>query len=212
MGLISISNHKKVTWTKFERNPLENKSLEILISETLIRGTPLVKLLSRLPECPNQLTYFTNIIFFVSKLSFSVKKLKKSQMGKKLWLLEVTVNFFLELVLFNDVSIFFNFSKIIFLSGWVFQNGKNTSVCKNSESYLQNYLIKNNFFGIPNFHLWDPWFVAHFWQIRSHGFQRAQINLLILQSYFLLFQNFHFQLTNWENLKYEKSYGSWKLQ
>ena len=111
---------EKVTWTKFERNPLENKSLEILISETLIRGTPLVKLLSRLPECPNQLTYFTNMIFFVSKLSFSVKKLKKSQMGKKLWLLEVTVKFFLELVLFNDVSIFFNFSKIIFLSGWVF--------------------------------------------------------------------------------------------
>ena len=132
---------EKVTWTKFERNPLENKSLEILISETLIRGTPLVKLLSRLPECPNQLTYFTNIIFFVSKLSFSVKKLKKSQMGKKLWLLEVTVKIFLELVLFNDVSIFFNFSKIIFLSGWVFQNGKNTSVCKNSESYLQNYPI-----------------------------------------------------------------------
>ena len=132
---------EKVTWTKFERNPLENKSLEILISETLIRGTPLVKLLSRLPECPNQLTYFTNIISFVSKLSFSVKKLKKSQMGKKLWLLEVTVKIFLELVLFNDVSIFFNFSKIIFLSGWVFQNGKNTSVCKNSESYLQNYPI-----------------------------------------------------------------------
>ena len=131
-----------MTWTKFERNPLENKSLEILISETLIRGTPLVKLLSRLPECPNQqLTYFTNIIFFVSKLSFSVKKLKKSQMGKKLWLLEVTVKIFLELVLFNDVSIFFNFSKIIFLSGWVFQNGKNTSVCKNSEFYLQNYPI-----------------------------------------------------------------------
>ena len=132
---------EKVTWTKFKRNPLENKSLEILISETLIRGTPLVKLLSRLPECPNQLTYFTNIIFFVSKLSFSAKKLKKSQMGKKLWLLEVTVKIFLELVLFNDVSIFFNFSKIIFLSGWVFQNGKNTSVCKNSESYLQNYPI-----------------------------------------------------------------------
>ena len=128
---------------------MENKSLEIFISETLIRGTPLAKLLSRLPECPNQLTYFTNIIFFVSKLSFSVKKLKKSQMGKKLWLLEVTVKIFLELVLFNDVSIFFNFSKIIFLSGWVFQNGKNTSVCKNSESYLQNYPIKNNFFRIP---------------------------------------------------------------
>ena len=139
---------EKVTWTKFEQNPLENKSLEIFISETLIRGTPLAKLLSRLPECPNQLTYFTNIIFFVSKLSFSVKKLKKSQMGKKLWLLEVTVKFFLELVLFNDVSIFFNFSKIIFLSGWDFQNGKNISLCKNSESYLQNCPIKNIFFRI----------------------------------------------------------------
>ena len=34
MGLISISNHKKVTWTKFEQNPLENKSFEIFITET----------------------------------------------------------------------------------------------------------------------------------------------------------------------------------
>ena len=105
-----------MTWTKFERNPLENKSLEILISETLIRGTPLVKLLSRLPECPNQLTYFTNIISFVSKLSFSVDKLRKSQIRKKLWLLEVTVKIFLELVLFNEVSIFLIFQKLLF---WV---------------------------------------------------------------------------------------------
>ena len=139
---------EKVTWTKFERNPLENKNLEFFISETLIRGTPLAKLLSHLPECSNELTYFTNIFFFFSKLSFSPKKLKKSQMGKKLWLLEVTVKFFFELVLFNDVSIFFNFSKIIFLSGWDFQNGKNISLCKNSESYLQNCPIKNIFFRI----------------------------------------------------------------
>ena len=101
MGLISISNHKKVTWTKFERNPLEKKSFKIFISETLICSAPLAKLLSRLPESPIQLTYFTIIIFLVSKLSFSVKKLKKYQMGKKLWLLEVTVKFFLELVLFK---------------------------------------------------------------------------------------------------------------
>ena len=101
MGLISISNHKKVTWTKFERNPVEKKSFEIFISETLIRSAPLAKLLSWLPESPNQLTYFTIIIFFLSKLSFSVKKLKKSQMGRKLWLLEVTVKIFLELVLFK---------------------------------------------------------------------------------------------------------------
>ena len=141
MGLISISNHKKVTWTKFERNHLEKNSFEIFISETLIHSAPLAKLLSRLPESPIWLTYFTIIIFLVSKLSFSVKKLKKYQIGKKLWLLEVTVKKFLELVLFNDVSFFSNFSKIIFLSGWVFQNGKNTSVCKNSESYLQNYPI-----------------------------------------------------------------------
>ena len=105
-----------MTWTKFERNPLENKSLEIFISETLIRGTPLAKLLSRLPESPNQLTYFTIIFFFVSKLSFSVVKLRKSQIRKKLWLLEVTVKIFLELVLFNEVSIFLIFQKLYF---WV---------------------------------------------------------------------------------------------
>ena len=87
MGLISISNHKKVTWTKFEQNPLENKSFEIFISESLICSKPLAKLLSWLPESPNQHTYFTIIISFVSKLSFSVQKLKKSQMEKKLWLL-----------------------------------------------------------------------------------------------------------------------------
>ena len=97
---------------------MENKSLEIFISETLIRGTPLAKLLSRLLDNPIQLTYFTIIIFLVSKLSFSVKKLKKSQIGKKLWLLEVTVKFFLELVLFNDVSIFFQFFKN-YISEWL---------------------------------------------------------------------------------------------
>ena len=121
--------------------PWKIRVLKFSSLRPLIRSAPLAKLLSWLPESPNQHTYFTIIIFFVSRLSFSVKKLKKSQMGKKLWLLEVTVKIFLELVLFNDVSFFFNFSKIIFLSGWVFQNGKNTSVCKNSEFYLQNYPI-----------------------------------------------------------------------
>ena len=128
--------------------PWKIRVLKFSSLRPLIRSAPLAKWLSRLPESPNQLTYFTNIIFFVSKLSFSVKKLKKSQMGKKLWLLEVTVKIFLELMLFNDVSIFFNFSKIIFLSGWDFQNGNNISLCKNSESYLQNCPIKNIFFRI----------------------------------------------------------------
>ena len=34
MGVISISNDKKVVWTKFEQIPLENKSFEIFIPET----------------------------------------------------------------------------------------------------------------------------------------------------------------------------------
>ena len=140
---------KKWSGPSLSKFPWKIRVLKFSSLRPLIRGPLLANLLSRLSESPNQLTYFTIIISFVSKISFSVEKLKKSQIGKKLWLLEVTVKKFLELVLFNDVSFFSNFSKIIFLSGWVFQNGKNTSVCKNSESYLQNYPIKNNFFRIP---------------------------------------------------------------
>ena len=134
MGLISISNYKKVTWTKFEENPSENKSFEIFISVTLIRSAPLAKLLSRLSESPNQLTYFTIIIFFLSKLSFSVKKLKKSQMGRKLWLLEVTVKNFLELVLFKWCISQIFFSKITKLSWWVLTKSKNMCWHKKSAS------------------------------------------------------------------------------
>ena len=115
---------KKWSGPSLSKFPWKIRVLKFSSLRPLIRGPLLANSLSRLSESPNQLTYFTIIISFVSKLSFSVEKLKKSQIGKKLWLLEVTVKFFLELVLFNDVSIFFNFSKIIFLSGWVFQNGK----------------------------------------------------------------------------------------
>ena len=132
---------KKWSGPSLSKFPWKIRVLKFSSLRPLIRGPLLANSLSRLSESPNQLTYLTIIISFVSKISFSVEKLKKSQIGKKLWLLEVTVKKFLELVLFNDVSFFSNFSKIIFLSGWVFQNGKNTSVCKNSESYLQNYPI-----------------------------------------------------------------------
>ena len=107
-----------MTWTKFERNPLENKSLEILISETLIRGNTLVKLLSRLPECPNQLTYFTNIIFFVSKLSFSVKKLKKISNGKKVMAPGSYSKNFFGIIAFQWCIDFFQFFKN-YISEWL---------------------------------------------------------------------------------------------
>ena len=132
---------KKWSGPSLSKFPWKIRVLKFSSLRPLIRGLLLANSLSGLSESPNQLTYFTIIFSFVSKLSFSVEKLRKSQVRKKLWLLEVTVKIFLELVLFNDLLIFFNFSKMIFLSGWVFQNGKNTSVCKNSESYLQNYPI-----------------------------------------------------------------------
>ena len=75
--------------------------IRVLKFSSLIRSPLLANSLSRLSESPNQLTYFTIIFSFVSKLSFSVKKLRKSQIRKKLWLLEVTVKIFLELVLFK---------------------------------------------------------------------------------------------------------------
>ena len=98
MSVISISIVKKVYCTKFEQNPFENKQFEILGSlGPLIRGAGLAKSMSRLPECPNPLVYFTIISFFVSNLTFSVEKSKISQLRPKLWPPEVEVNFFLEL-------------------------------------------------------------------------------------------------------------------
>ena len=92
---------KKWSGPSLSKFPWKIRVLKFSSLRPLIRSAPLAKLLSRLPESPNQLTYFTIIISFVSKLSFSVKKLKKTQMGKKLWLLEVTVKNFFELVLFK---------------------------------------------------------------------------------------------------------------
>ena len=116
MGLISISNDKKVVWTKFEQIPLENKSFEIFIPETPDSRPTFGKFALTAFREPKSTYLFYNHIFFVSKLSFSVEKLRKSQIRKKLWLLEVTVKIFLELVLFNEVSIFLIFQKLYF---WV---------------------------------------------------------------------------------------------
>ena len=103
MGVISISNDKKVVWTKFEQIPLENKSFEIFIPETPDSRPTFGKFALTAFREPKSTYLFYNHIFFVSKLSFSVEKLRKSQIRKKLWLLEVTVKKFLELVLFNEV-------------------------------------------------------------------------------------------------------------
>ena len=161
---------EKVTWTKFERNPLENKSFEIFISETLIRSAPLAKLLSQLPESPIQLTYFTIIIFLVSKLSFSVKKLKKYQIGKKLWLLEVTVKFFLELVLFKWCisQNFFQKSQ-----NWVDRCWQNQKICvdtKNQPLSLKNSRFTDAFVSFPN--PWKPEYFQSSYFLISYGYDQ----------------------------------------
>ena len=107
---------KKWSGPSLSKFPWKIRVLKFSSLRPLIRGPLLANSLSWLSESPNQLTYFTIIFFFVSKLSFSVEKLRKSQIRKKLWLLEVTVKIFLELVLFNEVSIFLIFQKLYF---WV---------------------------------------------------------------------------------------------
>ena len=139
---------KKWSGPSLSKFPWKIRVLKFSSLRPLIRGLLLANSLSRLSESPNQLTYFTIIFFFVSKLSFSVEKLRKSQIRKKLWLLEVTVKIFFGISALQWGIDFFDFSKIIFLSGWDFQNGKNISLCKTSESYLQNCPIKNIFFRI----------------------------------------------------------------
>ena len=89
---------KKCTVPNLSKIPLKTSNLKFLGSlGPLIRGAGLAKSISRLPECPNQLVYFTIISFFVSNLSFSVEKSKISQLRPKLWPPKVEVKKFLEL-------------------------------------------------------------------------------------------------------------------
>ena len=103
---------KKWSGPSLSKFPWKIRVLKFSSLRPLIRGPLLANSLSQLSESPNKLTYFTIIFSFVSKLSFSVEKLRKSQIPKKLWLLEVTVKIFLELVLFNEVSIVLIFQKL----------------------------------------------------------------------------------------------------
>ena len=89
---------KKCTVPNLSKIPLKTSNLKFLGSlGPLICEACLAKLISRLPECPNQLVYFTIISFFVSNLSFSVEKSKISQLKPKLWPPKVEVKNFLEL-------------------------------------------------------------------------------------------------------------------
>ena len=138
----------------------------------LIRSAPLAKLLSRLPESPNQHTYFTIIISFVSKHCFSVKKLKKSQMGKKLWLLKVRVKKFLELVLFKWCisQIFFQKSQ-----NWVDGCWQNQKICvdtKNQPLSLKNSCFTDVFVSFLN--PWKPEFFQSSYFLISYGYEQNE--------------------------------------
>ena len=67
MGLISISNDKKVVWTKFEQIPLENKSFEIFIPETPDSRPTFGKFALTAFREPKSTYLFYNHIFFCFK-------------------------------------------------------------------------------------------------------------------------------------------------
>ena len=104
MGLISISNDKNANLTKFERNPLENKRYEIFISGTPNSRRTFGNITLTPPRVPKSTCLFYNHKFFVSNLSFSVKKFKKSQIEKKLWLQEVGVKKILEFKIVKNLK------------------------------------------------------------------------------------------------------------
>ena len=148
MGLISISNDKKVVWTKFEQIPLENKSFEIFIPETPDSRPTFGKFaLTALREPKSTYLFYNHIFFCFKTFIFSWKTEKISNTKKVIAPGSYSKKFF-GISAFQWGIDFFDFSKIIFLSGWDFQNGKNISLCKNSESYLQNCPIKKIFFRI----------------------------------------------------------------
>ena len=95
MGLISISDVKKVKWTMFEQNLMEKRWFQFFIS-----GTPDSQRtffwLSCLPDWPNKLAYLTFISSFVCRFSESVQKMKICPLVSRLWPPEVQVKKFLE--------------------------------------------------------------------------------------------------------------------
>ena len=67
MGLKSISNDKKVVWTKFEQIPLENKSFEIFFSETPDSQRTFGKIALMASREPKSTYLFYNNNFFCFK-------------------------------------------------------------------------------------------------------------------------------------------------
>ena len=139
---------KKWSGPSLSKFPWKIRVLKFSSLRPLIRGPLLANSLSRLSESPNQLTYFTIIFFFCFKTFIFSWKTEKISKKKKVMAPGSYSKKFFGISAFQWGIDFFDFSKIIFLSGWDFQNGKNISLCKNSESYLQNCLIKNIFFRI----------------------------------------------------------------
>ena len=123
MGLISISNDKKVVWTKFEQIPLENKSFEIFIPETPDSRPTFGKFALTALREPKSTYLFYNHIFFCFKTFIFSWKTEKISNTKKVMVPGSYSKKFFGISAFQWGIDFFDFSKIIFLSGWDFQNG-----------------------------------------------------------------------------------------
>lgn len=83
MGVISISNDKKVVWTKFEQIPLENKSFEIFIPETPDSRPTFGKFALTAFREPKSTYLFYNHIFFCFKTFIFSWKTEKISNTKK---------------------------------------------------------------------------------------------------------------------------------
>ena len=83
MGLISISNDKKVVWTKFEQIPFENKSFEIFIPETPDLRPTFGKFALTAFREPKSTYLFYNHIFFCFKTFIFSWKTEKISNTKK---------------------------------------------------------------------------------------------------------------------------------
>ena len=134
MGLISISNHKKVTWTKFEPNPLENKSFEIFISETPDSQRTFGKIALTAFREPKSTYLFYNHIFFCFKTFIFSWKTEKISNTKKVMAPGSYSKKFFGISTFQMMYQSNFFSKITKLSWWVLTKSKNMCWHKKSAS------------------------------------------------------------------------------
>ena len=134
MGLISISNHKKVTWTKFEQNPLENKSFEIFISETPDSQRTFGKMALTASREPKSTYLFYNHNFFCFKTFIFSWKIEKISNRKKVMAPGSYSKIFFRISTFQMMYQSNFFSKITKLSWWVLTKSKNMCWHKKSAS------------------------------------------------------------------------------